>query len=316
MRARSSQHCPSLPSRRPRSLSTDWSAAAPTPVARFTLALPSSQGLTAPGGTRLAWAPDGKSFLYVGQGSNGTQLLRRNLDALDAVPVQGTDGATSPFFSPDGSKIGFVSLNPFEIRIVPATGGSPTVLVRDNVSGGGASWGDDGFIYFDGINTLSRIRPDGTGREVVYALDSLKNEVGVAWPQALPGGGRVVFRIRRVGEDVADFRIMVADVRTKQVKFVVQAALARFAPTGHLLYVTSDGSLMAARFDLDRLELTGSRVPLWRGLGFGAFGVADIALASTGSLLYSTDNNSTIAQPTGSVATVRRLPSILRGPTG
>lgn len=62
--------------------------------------------------------------------------------------------------------------------------------------------------------------------------------------------------------------------------------------------MTSDRSLMAARFDLDRLESSGSRVALWRGLGLGAFGVADIALSSNGSLLYSTDNNSTIAQPT------------------
>jgi serine/threonine-protein kinase len=55
---------------------------------------------------------------------------------------------------------------------------------------------------------------------------------------------------------------------------------------------------MAARFDVDRLELTGAPVLLWRGVGLGAFGVADVALASTGSILYSTDYNSTIAEPT------------------
>src|SRR5262249_5334930 len=52
------------------------------------------------------------------------------------------------------------------------------------------------------------------------------------------------------------------------------------------------------RFDADRLEMTGPPVLLWRGLGLGAFGVVDFALASTGSLLYSTDYNTTIAQPT------------------
>ncbi len=271
---------------------------APSPLVRFSLALPPAQGLTAPGGTRLAWAPDGNSFLYVGPGSGGTQLWHRSLDALDAVPIPGTDGATSPFFSPDGTRIGFINLNPFAVQLVTPDGGSATMLVGDHVSGGGASWGDDGFIYFDGLTTLSRIRPDGAGREVVYALDSLQREVGVAWPEALPGGHGVLFRIRRIGDDVADYRIMVADLRTRKVKFVVQAAVARYSPTGHLLYVTADGSLMACRFDLDRLELTGSPVLLWRGLGLGAFGVADIALASTGSLLYTTDYNSTIAEPT------------------
>jgi serine/threonine-protein kinase len=273
-------------------------SATPSPVGRFSLALPPAQRLTAPGGTRLAWAHDGSAFLYVGPGSSGTQLWRRSLDALDAVPLQGTDGATSPFFSPDGTRIGFINLNPFAVRILAPTGGGSTLLVGDSVSGGGASWGDDGFIYFDGLTTLSRIRPDGTGREALYRLDSLQREVGVAWPEALPGGAGVLFRVRRIGDDVSDFRIMVVDPRTQQVKFVVQAAVGRYAPSGHLLYVTGDGSLMASRFDLEKLEMTGQPVLLWRGLGLGAFGVADIALAPTGTLLYTTDNSSTIAEPT------------------
>ncbi len=270
----------------------------PLPLTRLSLALPPSQSLISPGGTRLAWAPDGNSFLYVGPGGGATQLWRRSLDALDAVAIQGTDGATSPFFSPDGSRFGFVSLNPLGVRLVAPGGGSSTVLVRDTVSGGGASWGDDGFIYFDGLTTLSRIRPDGTGREVVYTLDSLQREVGVAWSEALPGGAGVLFRVRRIGDAVADYRIMVADPRTKKAKLVVRAAVARYAPSGHLLYVTADGSLMAARFDVHRLEITGTPVLLWRGLGLGAFGVADIALASSGALLYTTDDNTTIAEPT------------------
>jgi serine/threonine-protein kinase len=270
---------------------------APLPVSRFSLAFAASQAMTAPGSTRLAWAPDGRSFLYVGPGSSGTQLWLRSLDALDAVPVQGTDGATGPFFSPDGTRIGFINLNPFEIRLASLTSGTSTLLVRDTVSGGGVSWGDDGYLYFDGLTTLSRIRPDGTGREVVYALDTLESEVGAAWPEALPGGAGVLFRVRRIGDDVADFRILVAD-REKRVKFLVQAAVARYAPSGHLLYVTGDGSLMASRFDLDRLELTGAPVLLWRGVGLGAFGVADVAIASSGALLYTTDDNSTIAEPT------------------
>src|SRR4051812_36436105 len=159
----------------------------PLPLTRFSLAFPTAQSLAAPGGTRLAWAPDGNSFLYVGPGGGGTQLWRRSLDALDAVVVQGTDGATGPFFSPDGSRFGFISLNPFSIRLVAPSGATSSVLVRDSVSGGGASWGDDGFIYFDGLTTLSRIRSDGTQRETIYTLDSLQREVGVAWPEALPG---------------------------------------------------------------------------------------------------------------------------------
>jgi len=79
---------------------------------------------------------------------------------------------------------------------------------------------------------------------------------------------------------------------------VVRAAFARYSPTGHLLYVTADGALMVSRLDPDRLELTGSPVLLWRGLGLGPFGSADLALASTGSLLYTTGSGATTTEPT------------------
>jgi serine/threonine-protein kinase len=272
---------------------------APAPVSRLSLALPPSKALSAPGGTRLAWAADGRSFLYVGPGNGGTQLWRRSLDALEPTPVPGTEGGTGPFFSPDGARIGFITLNPFEIRLVaPSGGGSTRVVGGAFVSGGGAAWGEDGFIYFDGLTTLSRVRPDGTGREVVYALDTLQREVGIAWPATLPGNSGVLFRVRHIGNDAGDFRIMVTDLRTRKTKPVVQALVARYSPAGYLLYVTADGSLMASRFDIDRLEMAGSPVLLWRGIGVGAFGVVDIALSSAGSLLYTTDSQSTIAEPT------------------
>jgi serine/threonine-protein kinase len=252
----------------------------------------------------------------VGPGTSGAQLWRRSIDALEAVPVPGTDGASNPFFSPDGTRIGFINLNPFAVRLLAPSGGTSTVLVRDSLSGGGASWGDDGYIYFDGLTKLERIRPDGTGREVVYSLDSLQREVGIAWPEALPGGVGVLFRLRRIGDEVGDFRIMVADLSTKEVKFVVNAAVARYAPSGHLLHVTADGSLMASRFDLDRLEPKGTPVQLARGVGRGAFGVVDIALARNGSLLYTIDDNSTIADPTWVTRDGTATPVDVRWPDG
>ncbi|MEP7326040.1 MAG: protein kinase [Gemmatimonadota bacterium] len=268
-----------------------------TEVNRLNLALP-DQGLTAPGGTRFAWAPDGRAFVYVGPGPGGSQLWLRSLDALEATAIQGTDGASSPFFSPDGSQIGFISPNPFDVRVVPRAGGNVTTLVSEELSGGGASWGTDGYIYFDGLTNLSRIRANGSGREVVAPLDTLQHEIGIAWPQALPGGRGVLYRLRHTGDEIDAYTVMVTDLRTHARKLLVKAVFARYLPTGHLLYVTADGSLMATRFNLDRLEMTGTPALLQRGIGIGGFGAVDLGVSSTGSLLYTTGQSSTITEPT------------------
>jgi serine/threonine-protein kinase len=274
-------------------------AAADGDVSRFSIPLGATAGSLSPiGGSGLAWAPDGKAFAYAGTSENGgTQVWIRSLDALTPTPVPGSEGATSPFFSPDGRQVGFVVTSPFSLRVVPRSGGRATLVTADDVSGGGADWSTDGYIYFDGASALARVHPDGTGREVVSVLDTVTREIGIAWPQALPNGRGVLFRVRRVGDDVPAYEIFGVDLKTRTRKSVVKAVFARYVPSGYLLYVLGDGSLMAARFDLQRLEITGSPLLLARGLWIGAFGAADVAVSSTGSLLYTVGRGITTAQP-------------------
>jgi serine/threonine-protein kinase len=76
----------------------------------------------------------------------------------------------------------------------------------------------------------------------------------------------------------------------------VRGLVARYSPTGHLVWVTADGSLNAQRFDLDRLELTGDAVTLWSGVAIGGFGAVDLALSAAGDLAYTmgAENESTV----------------------
>ena len=269
-----------------------------TNVNRFDLALGANETLAATGGVRLAWSPDGRSFAYSGTGPAGTaEVFVRALDSLIAMPLAGTAGASSPVFSPDGQFIAYLTTTPFSLRVVPRTGGTPRVVISDSISGGGCDWADDGYIYFDGATTISRIRPDGTGRQVVAALDTLHNEIGVAWPQALPNGRGVIFRVRHTGEDVSKYSIDVVDGKTHARKRLVTATMARYSPAGYLLYVLADGTLMASRFDLGRLALTGTPVVIARNLDIGPFGAADLALARDGSLLYATGGGITGVEP-------------------
>ena len=255
-------------------------------ISRFALAMPSAQQLLSPGGLRFAWSPDGASFVYPGPGAGRSQLWERRLDALEATPIPGSDGATSPAYSPDGNEIAFVTLSPFMVKVIARSGGQPRTVLGVGASGGGVGWSDDGYLYVDLGNGLGRIRPDGSGKEMLVPFDTLHGEAGVAWPMPLPGARGVLMRIRRGGEAMADYRIVLFDLKHKIRKDLVTGIFARYSDTGHLLWVTSDGALHAQPFDLDDLQLRGTPVTLWNGLSVAAFGATDLALSRAGDLIY------------------------------
>jgi eukaryotic-like serine/threonine-protein kinase len=131
------------------------------------------------------------------------------------------------------------------------------------------------------------VRPDGSDYEMVMPLDTAVREVGVAWPRALPGGRGILLRVRRTGEGMPDWSIVALDLRDRSRRELVRGVFAVYSSdTQHLLWVTADGSLMAQRFDLDRLELRGESATLWDGLALGGFGSVDLALSAAGDLLY------------------------------
>jgi eukaryotic-like serine/threonine-protein kinase len=261
------------------------SASSPGRVARFALALPAGQELLAPGGTRFAWSPDGQAFVYTGPGAGRSRLWLRKLDDLQAVPIPGSEGATSPVFSPDGKEIGFVTLSPFTVKVVGLSDGQLRT-VWDQASGGGLAWSSNGYLYADGGTGLVQVRPDGSDRKMVLPLDTLKHEAGIAWPVALPNGRGLLMRVRQIGDATSDYRIVSLDLRTGSRKELLHGVVAAYSPTGHLLWVTADGTLHAQRFDLDRLELVGAPASLWNGLTIAAFGAADLALSRGGDLIY------------------------------
>src|SRR5437870_587980 len=109
-----------------------WGWLRPAPakqVVRSMLAIDSTEAM-APSSAwsgRLAISPDGSRLAYIG--GPRPQLLIRARNQLHAIAVPGTEGATSPFFSPDGRQVGI--LRDFIVQIASLDGGPPiTVLIR------------------------------------------------------------------------------------------------------------------------------------------------------------------------------------------
>ena len=154
-------------------------------------------------GNRIAISPDGKRIVYVGPAQRGTQLWLREHDQLSSTPIPGTEGAGTPFFSPDGRQIGFV-LDGTKLRTVSLDGG-PTQSLTDSANTTGGDWGTDGYVYFEVDSGIARIRASGGPLELLYNFFAHK-EAGAEWPVVLPGAKGLLFRTRRPNQASATSR--------------------------------------------------------------------------------------------------------------
>jgi Tol biopolymer transport system component len=266
------------------------------PVIRYSLGMPADQGMVQGIlGVNLAISRDGRRVVYVGPGERGVQLWLRDRDRLDATRLPGTEGAASPVFSPDGRRIAFSAGSNFVLKVVAVDGGPPVTLAEPGPgSGGGVAWGEDDWIYYDAPEGYRRVRAAGGESELIAPLDTARAEIGLAFPDVLPGGKRVLLRSRRdLNPD--NFTLIVVEVPSGRRHTLVPGVVARYMAPGYLVFVRGDGALAAARFRPDDDTLRGPVTPLLEGIMVKPFGSVDIAVSPTGTLMYVPGTGSSVA---------------------
>ena len=93
-----------------------------------------------------------------------------------ARPIGGTEGGTSPFFSPDGRSIGFL-VGGRTVKVV-SLGGGPAITLSDSINSSGGDWGSDGYVYIEVDSGLARIRATGGPQEPVYRIGQGRRRSG------------------------------------------------------------------------------------------------------------------------------------------
>ena len=262
----------------------------PQPVLRFELTVPDDIRPQTANGVGLAVSPDGSQVVFVGQMGAGTaasgggaQLWRRPLDQLTPTAIPGTQGARNPRFSPDGTSVAFTG--GASLTTASLTGGPPLTVVSDSVpnGNGGLAWAPDGNLYFRKFGLgIWRVSENGGEEEEVTTLD--QGEAGHLWLDALPNGRGLLFT-RDIGSP-ADDEIAVVSLETGEIRVLFQGAMARYAHSGHIVYASGEGTLFAAPFDVDALEVTGPSRSLLEGVLVLGGSPALFALSETGSLVY------------------------------
>jgi len=232
----------------------------------------------------IAISPDGRRVVYAANAGSTTRLYLRSLDRFEAEAIEGTEGAVSPFFSPNGSWVGFFTAG--TIQKVPLGGGRPVqVSETSNFAFPSAHWGSDDVIrYSRGINVSA-------GMMQVSALggepDSLTRPVsGERWhgvPQRLPDGSVLFtvgtsegYRAAVVGPEGQERRIL---------EELGPAVAARWLPSGFIVF-GQPGRLMAARWKPGDVQAGAPRTVL-EGVHTSRHELPFFSVSDTGDLVYA-----------------------------
>ena len=242
-------------------------------------------------------SPDGRSLAFVARTEVGRNLLFvRSLDGLEPRPLTGTEGATRPFWSPDGRHLGFFADQ--KLKTVALSGGLPIPLASAEDARGG-TWNRDGVIVFSPgfAGPLHQVSAAGGQARPVTKLDASRRETTHRYPHFLPDGKHFIYLAR------SDFTgpgnppvISVASLESSQGKILLSAPSNPIYASGHLL-VVREGALMAHPFDATRLEISDEAVRVVDNVQFDwRFGRAVFSASETGSLVYQEGTGQGVSQ--------------------
>jgi Tol biopolymer transport system component len=249
-------------------------------------------------------SPDGKVLAFVAMDVSGQGLLYvRPLDSLEARPLEGSDGASLPFWSPDSRSLGFFARG--KLKRVEVSGGQPTTLANAPNARGGA-WNRDGVIIYCPIPPSALLRISASGGEST-PINSNNMAAGgtTRWlPSFLPDGRHYLYVARMAGSK-REVRVGILD--SDESKSLVSAySNAVYAPPGYLLY-RRESVLVAHQFDAEKLELKGDPIPIAEDVGFDATSYQGYFSASDDGVVVHHSGSAGLTQLTWSDRTGKQL---------
>src|ERR1051326_4943888 len=144
----------------------------------------------------IAISPDGQRIALVLRSGEKTQLHIRPVNANDSKPVPGTEGAVTPFFSPDGKWVAFVADG--KLKKLALDSGQIMTVCDAGTGPRGAVWGPDDRIIFTPDTGSALLQVPASGG-IPKPLTERKEERSDRWPELLPGNKAILFTIAKGG---------------------------------------------------------------------------------------------------------------------
>jgi Tol biopolymer transport system component/predicted Ser/Thr protein kinase len=241
-------------------------------------------------GGSLTISPDGRQTTFAAKGPDGKVVLwLRSLGDLTAKPIAGTEGATFPFWSPDGRFLAFFADG--KLKKVDISG-SPPLDLCDAPNGRSGGWSRDGVILFspDTTTALSQVPAAGGAPAPATKLDTARGETTHRWATFLPDGKHFLYMAGSHGQGTKSESnaIYVGTLGSKEKTLLLQARSNVVYASGYLLYVR-ERVLLAQRFDAGSRRFTGDPIQLAKGVSYdtgffrGVFSVSENGLLVHGA---------------------------------
>ncbi|HXI11162.1 MAG TPA: protein kinase [Thermoanaerobaculia bacterium] len=225
-------------------------------------------------------SPDGKRIVMVVKSKNGQSLAVRDLSTGETKALAGTNSALFPFWSPDSETVGFFANG--KLQTVPALGGAIQTLC-DAPEGRGGSWGSRGEIVFTPNIREPIFKVSENGGQPVRVTDN-QGTATHRNPSFLPDGKTFLHVVR--DDPRKPNGVFAASMDGGASRRVLESSSNAHYSDGYLLFMKS-GTLVAQRFDIKSLTLSGSIIPLAETVEFyEPRDVGNFSVSSNGVLLY------------------------------
>lgn len=242
-----------------------------------------------PPGTRIVsggvLSPDAEQVVFVARdhATGKSALWLRPLHAPEAHRLVDTDGATKPFWSPDGRRVAFFANG--GLAAVDLVGERAREIVRTVDSPAGGTWGaDDTIVYADWARGLFTVNAAGGPPRPLRSLDRSARHIAHAWPQFLPDGRRFLYQVVSLDSTHTGAYIGSVDA-SRDTRVLATESPAVFAPPRHLVHV-QNGMLLAEELDTSLRTTTGRSILLARDVAPPSLGDGDVVSAARNLIAF------------------------------
>ncbi|HSG09906.1 MAG TPA: protein kinase [Longimicrobiales bacterium] len=244
----------------------------PTPVERFSLAPLQGQGTD-----YVFDVSDDGSFIVLNLTRDGvSRLYARRMDALEPVPISGTERGVFPAISPDGAEVAFLADG--SLKVAPIRGGVVRTLADSIYCC--VRWSEPDFLTFGSTDGgVRRVPAQGGSADVLVT--------------PVPGDQYADADVD-TDHDLAVFTVWGDPYRVEALRLstgerkVVTPGVKPFlvGDDRYLVFSTIEGQILAGRFDSKTMELEGAAVPVVDGVRVDGDDYPYYSVAPNGTLVY------------------------------